>query len=161
MNSFTATHAIAGSWTAATAEDTAAIGAALADRYRQGGLLALDGPLGAGKTTLIRGLVAALGATLPVKSPSFVLQHLYPCSGGMVVEHWDLYRLLSAPPSEVEVLERELGAHGGLVLLEWPGPLAALGWGADADWLTIAVEPAEDEREPVRTLTLWTPQEIP
>jgi tRNA threonylcarbamoyladenosine biosynthesis protein TsaE len=74
-----------------------------------------SGDLGAGKTTLIRALVAALGCTDPVSSPTYVLQHLYPCHHEAVnqVEHWDLYRtpmlpeelLHEAPPGTLRLVE--------------------------------------------------------
>lgn len=77
--------------------------------------ISLDGPLGAGKTTLVRCLAHYLGCVGPVSSPSFVLQHEYHCADGVVLEHWDLYRLsylpeeLCEPPSKLTLRIVEWG----------------------------------------------------
>lgn len=97
-------------------EDTLGLAERLAPGLRPGISVGLRGELGAGKTTFVRHLVKALGG-LPehVSSPSFALQHEYSLSNGIVVEHWDLYRVRSAPP---EVLE----PPGKCVIriIEWP-----------------------------------------
>jgi tRNA threonylcarbamoyladenosine biosynthesis protein TsaE len=74
------------------------------------------GDLGAGKTTFIRALVAALGCTDPVSSPTYVLQHLYSCYHGDIeqVEHWDLYR---TPVLPEELLHE--ASSGTLRFVEW------------------------------------------
>lgn len=63
--------------------------------------LGLLGELGGGKTTFTRALVAALGATEQVSSPTFVLCHEYAAYGKMRIEHWDIYRLKGFPPEEL------------------------------------------------------------
>lgn len=75
--------------------------------------VALLGPLGAGKTTLVRYFAESLGAAEPVSSPSYVLQHEYHC-GSSTLEHWDLYRLNALPP-ELE----EAPARNTIRLVEW------------------------------------------
>lgn len=75
--------------------------------------IGLSGPLGAGKTTLVRYLVEEFGGS-NVSSPSFVLQHCYKTSSGIEIEHWDLYRLKAAPE---ELFEPP--AKGVLRLIEW------------------------------------------
>lgn len=68
-----------------------------------GRAIGLNGPLGAGKTTFTRHLVAALGSTDPVSSPSFTLEHEYRIGPrGALVEHWDLYRLTEIPEDLLE-----------------------------------------------------------
>jgi|GEM_PF-648409 len=124
--------------------------AALAKDIAPGDTIGFIGPLGAGKTTAIQALVAALGYTGHAKSPSFVLQHIYETQG-FAIEHWDLYRLLDAPPDQLASLRREIGTTGNLVLIEWPEPLLALGWGQDATLWSLAI--ADDSH---RILTRWT-----
>lgn len=87
----------------------------LAPSLQAGVLVALVGELGAGKTALVRHLVAALGISCPVSSPSYVLMHEYQVPENKLrVEHWDLYRL-SLLPEEL----REPPAANTLRLVEW------------------------------------------
>ncbi len=87
----------------------------LAREISAGLTIGLSGDLGAGKTTLVRFLVKALGSFQPVSSPTYALQHEYCTNSGLVIEHWDLYRLSSAPE---ELHERCPQNH--LRLIEWP-----------------------------------------
>lgn len=81
-------------------------------------LITLSGDLGAGKTTLVGGLLAQLGHTGPVRSPTYTLVEPYSF-GGRDVHHADLYRLRH--PDELEDLGlRELQAPGSVLLVEWP-----------------------------------------
>jgi tRNA threonylcarbamoyladenosine biosynthesis protein TsaE len=96
---------------------TAALGARLGDVARGGDVIALDGDLGAGKTTLARGLIRSqLGPETEAPSPTFTLVQTYP-GPRFPIWHFDLYRLEN--PGEA----RELGleeAVDGLCLIEWP-----------------------------------------
>ena len=106
--------------TLAGVAETEALGARLARAADpQAGLVVyLEGDLGVGKTTLTRGLLAALGCQDRVKSPTYTLVEPYEV-GGWQVQHLDLYRL--AHPRDAEPLGvRELGGAGELVLIEWP-----------------------------------------
>jgi tRNA threonylcarbamoyl adenosine modification protein YjeE len=92
-----------------------ALGARLAPLLAAGDLLVLDGPLGAGKTTLTRGLGAALGARGAVTSPTFVLAREHPTASGVPLVHVDAYRLASAR----EVDDLDLDYDGAIVVVEW------------------------------------------
>ena len=99
---------------------TAALGAALArtlpERAGGGWVLYLQGDLGAGKTTLARGLLRALGVEGPVRSPTYTLVERYDTGRGGVL-HMDLYRI--ADPGELDFLGLD-SEQPLLWLVEWP-----------------------------------------
>jgi len=92
-----------------------ALGARLAGVLRAGDLVVLTGPLGAGKTTLTRGLGAALGARGQVSSPTFVLARTHPTTAGPDLVHVDAYRL--SDPEELDDLD--LDWDTSIVVVEW------------------------------------------
>lgn len=95
-----------------------ALGAELAADLRGGQVITLSGELGAGKTTLVRGLLRGLGFSGRVKSPSYGLVESYDVSG-LTVHHLDLYRL--SDPGELDFLGLEdLVGGGSVLLIEWP-----------------------------------------
>jgi tRNA threonylcarbamoyladenosine biosynthesis protein TsaE len=97
--------------------ETIQLGERLARELPRRGVVLLIGNLGAGKTTLAKGIVNGLGAAPPedVSSPTFTLIHEY---GGGRVYHVDLYRL--EDPRELATLElEELFERDALVLIEW------------------------------------------
>lgn len=98
-----------------TSEAMEELGSKLAGLLRLGDVLLLSGDLGAGKTTLTRGLGAALDVEGTVQSPTFVLarEHRIP-SGGKFV-HVDAYRLSSA----VELDDLDINFSGSIVVIEW------------------------------------------
>ena len=109
-----------------------ALGARLAPVLRAGDLVQLDGELGAGKTTLTRGLGAALGAREAITSPTFVLAREHPTASGTPLVHVDAYRLATA--AELDDLD-----------LDWENAIVVVEWGAGklddtADRLVIEIE---------------------
>ena len=105
-----------GSHVLPTAEDTEAFGEAIGRMLRPGDLVVLTGPLGAGKTTLTRGIAAGLGVRGPVQSPTFVLARTHPSLvGSAPLVHVDAYRLGS--PRELDDLD--IDVDGSVVVVEW------------------------------------------
>ena len=96
---------------------TRAAGARLAAALDGGDAIALVGELGAGKTTFVAGLVAALGGQ-PAHSPTFALVHEYG-GGRLVVWHVDLYRIQRAAELPELGLDELLGDPRGVVIVEW------------------------------------------
>jgi hypothetical protein len=95
---------------------TTRLGASIAGGLRAGDAVALWGDLGAGKTTLARAILHALGVTEDVPSPTFTLVQSYETCPK--VAHYDLYRLKSA--RELEELGFDDALAEGVVLVEWP-----------------------------------------
>lgn len=136
---------------------TLALGRQLAARVRPGDVVALSGPLGVGKTTLVRGFLAGLGHDGEVPSPSFAIVQPYEALEPPAW-HVDLYRLNG--PSELA--ELGLDAAGDAVLLvEWPERAGPAAWpdalrlsldfaAADARSLTVVAPPPWEGRWPPR-----------
>lgn len=99
-------------------EATEAFGAQLSWQLPDKCLIFLKGQLGAGKTTLVRGLLRALGHRGKVKSPTYTLVEEYE-AGGRVVIHFDLYRL-SDPEELAWIGIDDYLAMEALCLIEWP-----------------------------------------
>jgi tRNA threonylcarbamoyladenosine biosynthesis protein TsaE len=127
---------------------TGRLAARIAAVATRGDVLALEGPLGAGKTVFARGFIRAL--TTPdeeVPSPSFTLVQLYESAAGPI-HHFDLYRIEAA--DELLELGIEETFADGITLIEWPERARSL---RNERWLTVvfALEAAAAE---VRTIAL-------
>jgi tRNA threonylcarbamoyladenosine biosynthesis protein TsaE len=119
--------------------DSLAFGARLAQVARPGDVIALSGELGAGKTSIARGLLAALGLAEEAPSPSFaIVQPYHPPELRFPVLHVDLYRI--EDPSEAVELGLDDARTEALLIVEWPERLGAAHW-HDALWLRLHVAP--------------------
>ncbi len=99
------------------ADATDALGARLAQHLPAQAVVELHGDLGAGKSTLARALLRALGVTGTVRSPTYTLVEQYPLAAGGMALHLDLYRI--GDPGELEFLGLDAGEIR-LWLIEWP-----------------------------------------
>lgn len=96
---------------------TAALGARIAQGLKPGDTVALSGALGAGKTTLARGILRALGVEERVPSPTFTLVQAYE-TPALTLFHFDLYRIET--PAELSELGLDDALDEGAALIEWP-----------------------------------------
>ncbi|MGH2995563.1 MAG: tRNA (adenosine(37)-N6)-threonylcarbamoyltransferase complex ATPase subunit type 1 TsaE [Gaiellaceae bacterium] len=103
-------------------EETELIAAALARGLRPGDVVTVEGELGVGKTTFVRGACRALGITSPVTSPTYTIGHRY--AGDPDVSHLDFFRFDGMSDAEWGDLERYF--EDAVVFVEWPE--AAAGW---------------------------------
>ena len=119
--------------TVASSESMEQLGALIAEHLEAGDLVALNGELGAGKTTLVRGIGAALGARGAIASPTFVLARTHPTESGVPLVHVDAYRLGSA----AELDDLDLDFEGSIVAVEWAAGMLD---GVTDSWLEVAIE---------------------
>jgi tRNA threonylcarbamoyladenosine biosynthesis protein TsaE len=129
------------SQTSASEDETAAIGAALAERLPAGAVVHVEGELGAGKTAFVRGAARALGVHGAVTSPTFTVANLYEGSQGRVA-HLDLYRserLDEEAWADLEPYFEDVRA----AFVEWPA--AGRGMLPPPD-VVVRIEPLADGR---------------
>ena len=119
-----------------------AFGARIAGAMRPGDVIALSGPLGAGKTTLARAILRSAGHAGEVPSPSYTLLEMYDALRPPVA-HADFYRL--EDPAEVEELRLEDYREGAVLIAEWPE--RAGGFAHEPACLRIAVDFAQANAE--------------
>jgi tRNA threonylcarbamoyladenosine biosynthesis protein TsaE len=134
------------SLTVATAAQMRALGRSLATVLRAGDLVLLSGALGAGKTTLTKGIGDGLSVRGPITSPTFVIARVHPPLGSTAATgelrpalvHADAYRLGSV--LELDDLDLDTDAAASVTVVEWGGGLAE---GLATDRLEITITPAE------------------
>jgi tRNA threonylcarbamoyladenosine biosynthesis protein TsaE len=118
---------------------TEAFGAHLAALVLPGDVITLQGTLGAGKTSIARGLLAALGLAGEAPSPSFAIVQPYaPPEVRLPVLHVDLYRI--DDPDEIEELGLDDAERDSLLVVEWPERAGAQYW-PHALALSLTIEP--------------------
>lgn len=123
-----------------------ALGARIAERLRPGDVVALSGGLGAGKTTLARSIIAALGHEGEVPSPTFTILETYGPPGVRVpLVHADFYRL--ERPAEADELGMDDYREGAALIAEWPENVG--GFITEPGCLAIALEIAGNGRRAI------------
>ena len=112
-------------WTLEKPESTMSLGSRLTKKFPNLSILLLNGPLGAGKTTLVKGIAKSLRIKEPITSPTFPLSQHYP-SGCPPLIHIDLYRIEEPSAANEFFLqeEEESKAMGALMVVEWPERLS-------------------------------------
>lgn len=123
------------------------LGASVAAQLAAGDLIALNGELGAGKTTFVRGMGEALGVRGSVTSPTFVLARTHPRASGPPLVHVDAYRLSSA----AELDDLDLDYEGSIVVVEWAAGMID---GVAESWLEVNI------RRPTGGGVLGDPQNV-
>ncbi len=136
------------SLTVAGAAAMEALGRRLGALLRRGDLVILSGELGAGKTTLTRGIGEGMGVRGPITSPTFVLSRVHPSVGGTGVPlvHVDAYRLSDAR----ELDDLDLDFDGAAVVVEWGDGLLE---GVATSWLRIRIDRPHGEDD-LRRVTI-------
>jgi tRNA threonylcarbamoyladenosine biosynthesis protein TsaE len=138
----------------ADAGETEAFGRRLAGSLRAGDVIALSGPLGAGKTALARGILAGLAHHGDVPSPTFPLVIPYEQTDPPVW-HVDLYRLDNAKAAEELGLDEAL--TDGALIIEWPERLGARLW-PHALRLSLAIAPSGGRDLTALVPSVWEPR---
>ena len=128
-----------------SAEEMEQLGSKLAGLLKPGDLVLLAGPLGAGKTTLTRGIGKGLKAEGTIQSPTFVLARTHRIPNGKLV-HVDAYRLSSA----VELDDLDIDFENSIVIVEWARDYLN---GYSENFLTVEIDRTSEDDERVVTLT--------
>lgn len=129
------------------------LGSALGATFKAGDLVLLTGPLGAGKTTLTRGIGQALGAIGNVSSPTFVIARTHkldatrPEIAGTVLVHVDAYRLSSA----AELDDLDIDFENSITIVEWGKGYTD---GITDRWLEIEIERDHTGESETREVTI-------
>jgi tRNA threonylcarbamoyladenosine biosynthesis protein TsaE len=108
--------------TTRSAEETVSLGEKIGKTLKSGDVIAYRGGLGAGKTTLTRGICIGMGLGDEVTSPTFALVNEY-CGGGLSLYHFDMYRITSAADLETTGFYDYL-EDGGVLAVEWSENIA-------------------------------------
>lgn len=124
-------------------EETHALGKRIGGKIRGGIALCLQGDLGAGKTALAQGIVAALRSADEVTSPTFTVMNVY--AGDLPIYHFDLYRMEQAEELEDIGFEEYAAAPDAVVLIEWADKFPAAA-PENCLWLRIARGEEMNER---------------
>ena len=128
-----------------TPEAMEAFGSRLAKKLQPGDLVLLSGKLGAGKTTMTRGIGAGLEAIGTIQSPTFVLARTHRTKDGPKLVHVDAYRLSSA----IELDDLDIDFSNSIVVIEWPRDFIDDSF---ENWLLIEID--RSSKEDVRELEI-------
>ncbi len=114
--------------------------------------ITLQGPLGAGKTSLVRHLLRALGVAGRIKSPTYTVMEPYKLADGGDAAHFDFYRF-NDPREWLDAGLRDVFSRPGLKIAEWPDKAAGALPPAD---LSLQIEPVDEHQRQV-TLQAFSP----
>lgn len=124
-------------------DEMKAFGARLGALFLGGEVIELVGDVGAGKTTLTKGIASGLAVTEDVQSPSFTISRVYDGRDNLILSHYDFYRLADAGIMAIE-LKETLGDPRTVTILEWGDVVEGV---LPTDRLTIQIEsPTENSR---------------
>ncbi len=130
-----------------TEAEMIALGGEIALQLRAGDLILLDGPLGAGKTVLARGIGLGLGVETPVTSPTFVISRIH--MGTLPLIHVDAYRLLDASEGAgvaLDDLDLDSERTNSVTVMEWG---KEIGPRLSDDYLVVRIERRDDDQREV------------
>lgn len=120
------------------------LGERIARRLKGGEIIELVGDIGAGKTTLTKGIAAGLGVTDDVQSPSFTISRTYETDSNLQIVHYDFYRL-SDPGILAAELQDAIGNSKVIVIVEWADVVKDV---LPEEHITISIEsPSEQSRD--------------
>ncbi|MDK2898825.1 MAG: tRNA threonylcarbamoyladenosine biosynthesis protein TsaE [Patescibacteria group bacterium] len=125
-------------------DDMKTFGESLGKLLQGGEFIELIGDVGAGKTTLVKGIAVGLGVEEQVQSPSFTISRVYNGRNNIVLAHYDFYRLKDAGIMENE-LKETIGDSNTITIVEWSGAVVKT---LPIDRLSVNItSPTEDSRE--------------
>jgi len=127
-------------------EETEVLGAELARRLRAGDVVLVEGELGAGKTTFVRGAAHALGVSAVVTSPTFTIGQRYPAP--VAVAHVDLFRIADLRQEDPELLSDYLRPDT-IAFVEWPSHGGGEVWALGRVAARVRLEHAGGDRREV------------
>lgn len=135
-------------YTTNTLAQTSNLAKKLSENYKnRGGLITLQGSLGAGKTTFTQNFAKALGVSGRITSPTFVIARQYSIPNSQItLHHLDLYRLESSVELKSLSLDELISDPNNLILIEWPEKIANLDQLPTTTQVTISI-PSPNTRE--------------
>lgn len=146
-------------WTTSSQEETKNTGKEIASSLQGGDVLLLYGEMGAGKTTLTKGIAEGLGINKDVTSPTFGLMHVYDVSNANStikrLVHIDTYRLKDEHELVAIGVEEYLGATDTICIIEWPEKIETLL--AERTVKKIFLEHTDDEKRKIISSNNFSP----
>lgn len=129
--------------------DLPAAASVLLEVAAQQPVILFEGPMGAGKTTLIKEVCRQLGVQENVSSPTFALVNEYEDAAGKLIYHFDFYRI-EKEREALDIGAPEYFDSGRLCLIEWPSRIPAL---LPAQYLLVQLQPDADDNARTMTIT--------
>jgi tRNA threonylcarbamoyladenosine biosynthesis protein TsaE len=139
--------------TSTASDDTERLGELLGTELSGGEVIELRSDLGGGKTTFVRGLARGAGSKDPVSSPTFTLNNIYKCLGGLEIHHYDFYRL-DQPGIVAEQLAESRDNSKAVTVVEWSDIVKNV---LPKDRFSIKLEPTKTIAEE-RVITITYPE---